>query len=336
MSARGDTANSNATNLITKELGPKPDLDAVKADILDKAQKAVAPDYKAAYKSGAVLDAKPIVQNIRDRIPNAVGEKEKALKTIGSYFLRKDKSGNFTDQIKDTIPELHDVRMGLDAIIQSKNPTTSVGNQTKAILNDVRSKVDDLLKSNPQMKAADEKFAKAKELTKSIDYGNEVLARGGGSKEDFNAKFSKASPAEQDAIRKGMSAYIHEQMESASRGELSEAQRLFGKASRNRAMLKTAFGSKADTILDTLSNEASQRATEKAVEHGAQTAERTAVHRKYGEAPKPGIGTELAHGMMVDLAGGHRRGICLHGWKKGIKLYWGQSYKIFAKYTTML
>jgi hypothetical protein len=300
MQARADTADSSASDIITKNLGPKPDIEAEKQAIYKQASAAVGPDYRAAYKSGDKLDISDLVSDIRDKLKTAVGEKEKALKTIGSYFLRKDAEGKFTNEIKDTLPELHEVREGIDAILESKNPTTSIGNKAKAVLTDARQRVDEQLKTNPQMKAADEKFAEKMKVKENLDYEWTK-----GNKEEFAKKFTNSTADEQQAIRKKMLADIHDNMEQASRGELAGAQQQFGKKSVNRSKLQIAFGTKADEVLDALTSEGSMRANEKGVMHGAQTAERQAVQRKYGSGPQSGYGHAIAMGLPFDLAGGH-------------------------------
>lgn len=300
MQARADTANGNATDIITQKLGPKPDIEAEKDAIYKQASKSVDQDYKTAYKSGQKLDVSDLIQSIRDQLRTAVGKKETALKSVGSFLLRKDAEGKFTNEIKDSVPELHDVRMAIDGMLEGKDPITSADKYTKRALENAREKIDDELKTNPEMKAADEKFAEKMKVKNNLDYEWTK-----GNKEEFQKKFKNSTDDEKDAIRKKMLADIHDNMEQASRGELAGAQQQFGKKSANRAKLQIAFGNKADEVLDALATEGSQRATEKAVMHGAQTAERQAVQRKYGSAPSPGYGHAIATGLPFDLAGGH-------------------------------
>lgn len=299
MQARADTADSSAVGIVTKELGAKPNIEAEKEAIYKQAIKDTKPYYDAAKNSGDKLDIKSLIADIRDKLKTAVGEKEKVLKTIGSYFLRKDAEGKFTNEIKDTIPELHEVRIGLDAILESKNPTTTLGKHAKGVLSDARKQVDDELKSNDAMKIADEKFAEHMKVKQNLDYDWTK-----GNKEEFQVKFVNSTANEQKAIRTKMLADIYDKMESASRGELAGAQQQFGKKSVNRAKLQIAFGGKADKVLDALANEGAQRGTEKAIIGGSQTAEREAVKEKYTRHPSSGIIKEAAKGIGLDLAGG--------------------------------
>lgn len=300
MAARADTANGNATDIITKTLGAKPDIEAEKDAIYKQASKAVEQDYKTAYKSGQKLDVSDLVQDIRDKLRTAVGKKETALKSVGSFLLRKDTEGKFTNEIKDSIPELHEVRIAIDGMLESKDPVTSADKYTKRALEDARTAIDEKLKSNSEMKAADEKFAEKMKVKRNLDYDWTK-----GNKEEFAKKFVNSTADEQDALRKKMLADIHDKMELASRGELAGARQQFDNKSVNRAKLKIAFGLKADSVLDALANEGAMRATEKGVGQGSQTAERQAVQRKYGSAPAPGYGHAIATGLPFDLAGGH-------------------------------
>lgn len=303
MQARADTADSQAKGIITKELGPKPDIEAEKQKIYNEAVKSVRPYYDTAYKSGDKIDISDLIKDIDKKLENAVGAKASILKVAKSYLFKtiKDEEGNPVQTLKTEIPALHEVRMALDDVIsKAKAPTTSQGKNTLKAVEDVRSGVDEALKANPQMKAADEKFAEKMEVKKLLDYDWKK-----GNKEEFQAKFINSTADEQNAIRKKMAADIHDDMESASRGELAGAQQLFGKKSVNRAKFQTAFGAKADKILDALTNQGAMRGTEKSVAQGSQTAERQSVQRKYGDAPAPGYGHEIAKGLAFDIAGGH-------------------------------
>jgi len=206
--------------------------------------------------------------------------------------------------LKNQVENLHEIRMAIDDIINSKNPETSYGRNALSAIEDVRAGVDKALKSVPEMAAADTKFADKMELVKHISMGEEVLKNNGMNKEEFAKFFDALTPERQDAVKKGMRAHLGDLMEKATRGELSEAQRLFGKSSLNRANLEKAFGGKGTEVLDALQKEATERATENAVRHGAQTAERQAIQRKYGERNDKNPATDILHGVMADVVTG--------------------------------
>lgn len=295
--ARSQGANSEASQIMESKLGPKPNIDAEKENIVNQVRKDVDPDYKAAKESGAVLDISPVVQNIDDQLKTAVGGKAKALQEVKSYFYNSD------GKLKTSVADLHEVREAIDEALASKNPATTYGNITKNSVTDIRSGVDAQLKTVPEMQAADNKFASKMQIVNDIDFGNNAL-KNGMNKEEFAKYYDGVSPERQAAIQKGLRAAIGDQMEKASRGELSEAQRLFGKNSANRANLEKVFGQNGTDALDALQNEAMLRGTEQKVIHGAQTAERQAVQRKYGERNDgPGAG-QIVQGAMLDAVTG--------------------------------
>ncbi len=287
--ARNDLKNDVAHTEIDRAIGPKPDIEAEKAAIMDNASKVVGPDYTAAKASGQQLDVKPIINDIDAKLESALGEKKKYLATVKSFLYRqgKDAEGNVIQVPRTSITDLHETRMAIDNILsKSKPPQTSVGNQTKAMLTDMRSKVDDLLKSNPQMKAADQKFEKAISLTKDIDYGYQVLDNKTNI-EAFTKIWKNASVEKQDAIRKGIRAAIGDKMDSAAQGELAGVQQTFGKKSAARAKLKLAFGPAGDKVLDTLSTQANLRGTENLVAIGSRTALNQRINASLDMANKP-------------------------------------------------
>jgi len=304
--ARNDLKNDVAHSEIDRAIGPKPDIEAEKQAIINQAHKDVAPDYNAAYASGNNLDVKPIIKDIDTKLETALGEKKKYLSTVKSFLYRqgKDAQGNTITVPRTSIADLHETRMAIDNILsKSKPPQTSVGNQTKAMLTDMRSKVDDLLKTNPQMKAADQKFEKAINLTKDIDYGHQALDKG--NIQDFTKVWKNASVDKQAAIRKGMRAAIGDKMEKAAQGELAGAQQTFGKKSVTRAKLKLAFGPAGDRVLDTLSTQANLRATEGLVSTGSRTALNTRINASLDMANKPtGILGDAVKGFALDATTG--------------------------------
>lgn len=305
--ARNDLKNDVAHTEIDKAIGPKPDIEAEKQAIIDKAHGDVKPDYDAAYASGDKLDVKPIIKSIDAKLESALGEKKRYLSTVKSFLYRqgKDAQGNTIAVPRTSIADLHETRMAIDNILsKAQPPQTSVGNQTKAMLTDMRNKIDTLLKTNTQMKAADIKFAKAMGLTKDIDYGKEALSNSL-SKEEFTKTFKNKSIEGQAAIKKGIRAAIGDKMDSAAQGELAGAQQQFGKKSAARAKLKVAFGPAGDRVLDTLETQANLRGTEGLVSTGSRTALNTRINNSLDMANKPtSLIGDMVKGVAVDASTG--------------------------------
>lgn len=305
--ARAKTANSEAHQILESKLGPKPNLDAEREAIIKKVQKDVAPDYRAAHASSDVLDIKSVVDDIDKSLVSAVGPKAQALKTIKGYLFNKtkDAEGNTILSLKDSVEHLHEVRMAIDDVIdKAKNPQSSIGKRALAAVQDVRDKIDIQLKTNPEMAAADAKFADKMQILKDIDTGENLLKGNGTNKEEFAKFYNSLSPERQAAIAKGMHGNIGDLMEGATRGELSEAQRLFGKSSRNRANVEKVFGNRGTEVLDALQKQATMRGTENSIIKRSLTAEGQAVQREFGERNDGGGGLSFIHGAALDLATG--------------------------------
>ncbi len=303
--ARADTSNYEATHIMNRNLGGNPDLDVLRERIKKDAQRAVAGDYKIAHAQ-AGLDIQPVIDDIDKKLENAVGPKANALREIKSYFYKNavDAQGNPIKVLKHDVEGLHEIRTQLDARINDKNPTTTYDKNALNAVKDIRAGVDQQLKTIPEMKRADEKFAQRMDVLKGIDIGQNIFDRKINYAQ-FAKEFNGASAEKQDIIREGIKGKIYNAMDQATRGELSEAQKLLGKASANRAKIKLAFGSNADEVLDALEKEATFRASEKDILHQSHTAEKQAIQRKYGARNDgPGLVSDVAGGIVTDMLHG--------------------------------
>lgn len=307
--ARAKTANTEAHNIMETKLGPKPDLEAEKAKIIEDAQKAVKPDYEAGKKING-LDVQPTIDKINIELESAVGEKAQALNTVKDYLYKKDGS------LKHNAKDLHEVRMAIDSMLSGKNPQTSYGKYAKNALEDVRANVDTQLKTIPEYAAADAKFAKEIGKIKDIEIGENLLKNNGMNIQQFAKFYDNLPPDRQAAIAKGLHGHIGDLMEQASRGELSEAQRLFGKNSRNRANLEKVFGNNGVEVLDALQKQATMRGTERSILQRSLTAEGQAVQREFGERGDKGSTLDLAHGLIADTLGGGGAGTAIMAAKR--------------------
>lgn len=303
--ARADTADYDTTYIINRNLGGKPDLEALRDRIHTDAQNATRADYDIAHKT-AGLDAQPIVDAIDAKLKTAVGPKAGALQEIKSYFYKdaKDAQGNPIKVIKDDMESLHEIRTQLDTRINDKNPTQSYDKNALSAVKDIRANLDAELKTIPEMRAADEKFAEKMKVKEGVDTGENIFDR----KIDYDQfanEFINSSSEKQKMIREGVKGKIYSLLEHATKGELTEAQKLFGKNTANREKFKLVFGQNADEVLDALEKEAKFRGTEKTIEGGARTGQIQAVQRKYGIRPKEsGAMGDIIHGAMADAISG--------------------------------
>lgn len=298
---RAAGANSAANDIMENNLGPKPDFEIEKKLAADDRKAKTSADYNAAYNTQMALDVRPVIKNITDKLENAVGPEAARLKDIGSYLFKNDGSVKV-----DTAP-LHAVRKALDDLLDKlPKEGTSQTSHTYRSLSDVREELDKVLKTNPDMAIADAKFAKLAEDAHGMDIGKQAI-EAKGSFEKFEKEWKAASPEKQEFIRKGLRIQLGDKMLKASRGELSEAQRLFGKSTDNRNIIKLAFGQNGEEVLDALAKEARFRSVETQTMRNAETASRHAVQARpeYGGGQQEGhYLTPVASGLALDLATG--------------------------------
>lgn len=297
---RAEGANSAAHDIMETKLGAKPDYEAEKAAAKLERQQKTSADYEAAKASKMALDVAPVAQGIAAKLETAVGSEAKELETINSYLFNKDGS------IKaDTAPLLK-VRQAIDdRLTKLKSEGTSQATSTYRAVSNVRDELDKVLKTNPDLAAADAKYAKLRQDFEGLDLGkNAVSAKS--NFDNFVREFDAASPEKQEYMRKGLRIQIGDLMEKATRGELSEAQRLFGKSTANRNIIEKAFGQEGTDVLNALEKEAKFRGTEQAVRANSLTAERRAVQERpeYGGDRKPGLFGDTLTGMAIDASTG--------------------------------
>lgn len=305
--ARADQASDETQKIVNQQLGPHVDLEGEKANIVKAARVAVKPDYEAAHASNQVLDAQPIIDDIDKALETAVGSKASGLKAVKSYLFRTFKNANGDDETipRFSIKDLHETRQGIDDLLD-KMPIEGTSQKSSAYraVSKVRDEVDALLKTNHEMKSADEKFAGEMKKVEGLQTGYDVLKKNL-TTDQFAKQIAGQPPEIQDAIKKGMRAYIGDYLEKGSQGEANAAQRLFSKKESNRGNLEKVFGNQATGALDALEREEAFRTTEKAVRYGSDTAQNLSIQKKYGEQPENGgILGQAFKGALLDIATG--------------------------------
>lgn len=310
---RASKANTDVAKIMEKRLGPKPDLKAEKINIVDEAQRLTGPDYTRAKASGAKLDANSVAKYIDEGIESgAVGEEAKRLNEIKGYLYKSDGT------LKDDVKTLHKVRIAIDDTLDKlpKEGTSQKSGVYRAV-EGARKEVDTLLKTVPEMAAADAKFAEKMTIAKGLDVGYEAIIKSM-RKEDFKRVWKAATPEVQETIKKGMRAAIGDLMEAAQKGELSGAVRLLGQKSVNQSNVKLAFGEDGQKVLNEIAKSGAFRRTEGLVTSGSQTAERRAFQERHAEAQSSGLARDIASGLALDATSGSPFvGTAIMGIKKG-------------------
>ncbi len=278
MAARAAGADNRVSQSVDQMLGPKPDLTAVKESIVNDAQTAAGPHYAAARANAQPMNVTPVVSSIDTQLHDAVGGEAKILSKARDYLT--DANGN----VKTDPQALLKVRQQLDDDIGSlqRNGTidgTSSGKNAYRTANDLRNRLDAVLKTDPNIAAGDAAFAAHMRVKDAVDVGNGLFTKGV-RLEDFQRALTIMPPAEIDAVRQGARVAIGDALEQARRGELQGAQQMFGRGSANRAKLDALFPNASD-VFDMLHGEAAMRSTEQRVAQNSATAERLAVQKKY-------------------------------------------------------
>lgn len=295
MGARAAQADNRVATAIDQALGPKPDLTAARDAIYEQAQKLAGPHYDAARANPSAMDSVPVLSYIDGKLKGAVGGVADVLSTAKGYLTRETVSlpgadGKAVKMIvpKDDPQSLLSARQALDDYIERRGGAdTTAGKNALREASAVRSRLDEVLKSDPNIAAGDAAFSGQMKLKDAMDQGVELFTRGV-RREDFMRTLAAMSPGEVDALRHGARVAIGDALEQARRGTLTGAQSMFAKASANRAKLDALFP-KAGDVFDMLHGEASMRATEQRVAHNSATAERAAVQQKYAPSSEPGM-----------------------------------------------
>ena len=301
--SRAAEANNEAVQIMNRRLGPTPDIEVERAKILEDAQNAVSSDYATAHKSPQKLDVSGVVADIDSKLENAVDEKASLLQRLKGFLYKNDAQGN--PVLKTDVASLHEVRQGIDHVLSKlKQEGTSQTSSVYRAANDIRSQVDAQLKTNPEMAAADAKFAERMNVREGLDIGYEALKAGSGPSREFAKEWSAALPETQEKIARGMRAYIGDLMNQAQRGELAGVQQLLGKKSANREKVQLALGNQGTLVLDDLEKEAAFRSTEKAALTGSHTAANLAIANRYKGMETSGFLKEAIKGATLDLVTG--------------------------------
>lgn len=304
MEVRADTANSDTVQQLEAKLGPRPGFFVEKGKgqgaeveaIKKQARVTTASDYYAAHSSPDKLPTTGLVSHIDAALENAVGQKSSVLKEIKGYLYKPDGS------LKDSVKSLHEVRQGIDDILNKKGDGLSPNAYRQ--VSGVRDLVDTILKTNPNMAAADAKFAKEMERVDAMVLGHNVITKGM-NRDEFAKLFNASTPEIQETIKRGQYAAVRNTLDNSSQGELTAASKIFNKKSVNRANFKTAFGKDADEVLDAVHKDITFRETERRVLHGSDTAQNQAFQQSYGLRDKPPSAFgEATKGIGLDIIGG--------------------------------
>ena len=281
--ARADSADNRVGQVIDTALGPKPDLTAAQEGIYAKAQSAASPHYDAARANPTPMDVTPVLNDIQSKLDaGAVGGTKANLQKVKGFLTESTVNvpGANGQPVPLTVPKdspqaLLAVRQELDDMISKagQNPDTTGAKNAVGALNDMRSQIDGVLKSDPNIAAGDAAFSQQMRIKDALQQGTEVFTKGT-RLEDFQRALATATPDEADAMRQGARVAIGDAFENARQGTLSAARSMFGKATANRAKLDALFPNAGD-VFDKIAAEQTLRGNEQWIGRNSKTAETT-------------------------------------------------------------
>lgn len=295
---RNEASGNQTSQGIDRILGPKPDLTKLEEGIETNAQNAAGPFYKKAYKSGQAFDVKPIIQGVDDALDrSASGGRSAAALTKARKYLHDAQGEPIID-----LERLHIARQELDADIR-KAAAKPGSEQIVGRLDKVRKAIDAPLKSNSDMAAGDKAYSEAKRLQEFLDAGRNVF-KNDTRPEDLQRLVQGATPEQLDALRQGTRIAIGDAVGSTTRGELTDAQMLFGKKTPNRDKLRIVHPQQADDVLDMVHANQATRLTENDVLRPSKTAEYTAAQDEYKPAPVGDSTKDILYAGLAGMASG--------------------------------
>jgi len=136
-----------------------------------------------------------------------------------------------------TMQQMHYVKMGMDAALDSGKRSGSLSNVEKGKLTNLRQSFKErLFEENPEYKQANARFAGDAAMRDAIDVGRKIFS---GTADDLKPLVRDMSESEREAFRIGVAQAIRDRV-SNQRDLANSAQDLFGK-DRFRGVLREAF-----------------------------------------------------------------------------------------------
>lgn len=299
MATRAAGADNRVATAIDSALGSKPDLEASLDAMLERGRQAAAPYYAAARANADPVDVQPLLSEIDQRIAGSTGGVADTLRTLRGYLVR-DFPG-FGTVPKSDPEQLLGARQAMDDLIERRGTAdTTAGRNAIRQAQDVRSRLDAVLKQDGNIASGDAAYAGQMQLRDAMQEGTQLFTRGV-RPEEFTRQLAQMSPEEVQAYRAGARVAIGDALEQARQGTLAGARSMFGRSSANRAKLDALFPN-AGGVFDMLEGEAAMRSTEQRVAQNSATAERRAVQEKY--APSQGDPMSAAPAVVGEALGG--------------------------------
>jgi len=296
MEARAAGKDTRIADTVAQTVGPRPDLSATRQGIEDSASAAAKPYYDAARASPKDADATPVVSYIDNEMASAKGGVAKTLQMARNLVTKPSALPGVTVP-EDSAQGLLGARQALDDFIKrGGDADTTAGQNALRQASIVRGKIDQIVKSDPNIAAGDAAYSTKISERGALDEGTDLF-KPGTRIEDVQRSVADKTPEQITAMQKGALAALHDRLDGVS-GDWGAVRQMFVKSDANRQKLDALFPGAKD-LFDKIEAEAAMRQTETQVAQGSQTAERRAVQEKYGLK-----GDNSTAGVLSALTGG--------------------------------
>ncbi|MCC6948843.1 MAG: hypothetical protein IT539_13830 [Bradyrhizobiaceae bacterium] len=261
---------------------------------IDKAQQALAPDYRAAVATQtAPANVRPIVGVLDDEISRLAGAPKKALIEIKSFLFDNGR-------LKTNADELLSVRAAIDDMV----PRFEGQKNALRVISETRQSIDDAIRqAAPAVKAVDARFAALAKQSESLEKGGQILATGKEAirPSELAQALRTMSPQQQASLRMGARAEIDRVVGTALHDINAVRNLVKGEGKWNWNKLAQVFGTReADRVFGAIDREVAFRQAYDSLIANSQTAPRQ-VAEAMTRVAGPGNLTPEAAGAIAGL-----------------------------------
>jgi hypothetical protein len=300
---RAATADDRIANVVSNNLGARPDMTMEENAIRDARTAASENYYKIARASPIPADVTPIMSDIDSQIPTASGSVKSVLRTVKSYLT--DDAATATNSLGLTVPKgtsdgILGARQALDDLMYNRDTgEAKLGQNAMYVAGELRKQIDAVAKTDPLIAAGDAAYSEHSGVLDALKEGQDVFKPSTRAQDVVRSAVGK-TPDELAAMQKGALGSLWERLDGAP-GDWSTARTMFAKATANRAKAQALFPN-AGNVLDEVQNEIEKRYTEAKVIGGSDTAARSAGSALF--RPQPAASGSALPAIVGGLTGG--------------------------------
>jgi hypothetical protein len=322
LTARNTATNTRIQDDVNRALGKAEDPQTVSSEIKARRSELDSINYPKALDAAPQVKTAPIMTQLEDMIPQAVGLEQKALTTLRDMLTRYERRPRLDAagypqydsrgfQIWDSVPVnqtdarvLHKVKQELDNVIEYDAPglgvPASAFRTQQASLKELRYRLNEALEEQVSgYEAANRVSAALARRQEAVELGTKYLGDGKttASPGRFQTEFDKLEPAAKIDFARGSRGEIERKLGTKSNDLQALRSELQGEGGWNTAKIATVHGNEAaDDLMRSVERNLKFRDTYNKVVENSQTAQRQAA----AAAMKP---SAVKEGDIVTPAG---------------------------------